>query len=985
MKKFLFIISFLMLHFVAFAQNLTIKGVVVDSGTGEGVEFATVMILNTGQWAVADAEGNFVLKNVPSGKNTVSASCLGYVTNEKEITVSKDIAKYKVTLRPDNLTLSTAVVTAKDNDNSAATSRTMDRTALDHIQMLNISDISSLLPGGATKNANLTTEQRFNIRAGNLSEDGNSSFGTAVEIDGVRLSGNASFSGTNGVTTNNIGSGNVESVEVISGVPSVEYGDIGSGIVKINTKKGKTPFVVSMMTNPNTKQLSLSKGFGIGRTKRGNSLGIVNVSAEYTRSVSDLRSPYTSYKRRDISVNYSNSFNKGIFADMPLRLTAGIAGNIGGMNSESDPDTFLDTYTKSRDNTIRGNLSLNWLLDKPFITSLEFSGSTVYSDKRLVENLDYSSASAVAALHGKEEGYFVAQDYSGDDNAPVVLIPKGYWYNAMYTDDRPLSYKLSLKANWARKFGDVNNKVKLGADWNADKNFGHGLGTYDYSTAPTFRNHDYSKDPFMNNLAVYLEDNVSIPIGKTRLNVIAGLRGEATVINGSQYGVTKSLSPRFNAKWQIITPQYRHREFLKELTFRGGWGVAVKQPSFAVLYPIESYQDIRVFNPTSYDGSAYYAYYVLPRNMLYNKELVWQRNKQSEIGMDLNLGGNKISVVAYYNRTLRSYDSRTSYETFRYNYTDQRDLASCTIPAADRVFDIDRNTGIVTVSDKTGILPSETISFTKKTSLTGSTYYANRNAPVNRYGLEWTIDFNRINPINTDIRVDGSFYGYRSVNTDLIDYSPNSTIGADGQPYKYVGVYYGGASVSNGREYKNVNMNVTFTTHIPKVRMIVSLKLESSLMRYSRLLSEGDGDMRTFAVDDNSSFVPSANPDFDGRRVYVATYPKTYYSADDPTPRDFLTDLLNAKENDPELYTDLSRLVQKTSLTYYFMKDYVSPYFSANVSVTKEIGDLASISFYANNFYRNLSELYSTRTRTYVSAAQYIPAFYYGLTLRLKF
>ena len=61
---------------------------------------------------------------------------------------------------------------------------------------------------------------------------GNPDFGTVVEMDGVRLSGNATAASTSGTDTRNIGNSNVERVEVITGVPSVEYGDLTDGVVK---------------------------------------------------------------------------------------------------------------------------------------------------------------------------------------------------------------------------------------------------------------------------------------------------------------------------------------------------------------------------------------------------------------------------------------------------------------------------------------------------------------------------------------------------------------------------------------------------------------------------------------------------------------------------------------------------------------------------------------------------------------------------------
>ncbi|MBR0301415.1 MAG: TonB-dependent receptor [Bacteroidales bacterium] len=303
MKKLLIsVVLCLMLPAVASAQKgYTISGIVIDSSNGNPVEFATVLLTDTEQWAVADMQGKFVIKNVPAGKNHISVSCLGYVAYNNEIQITKDITGFKASLSPDNLSLEGAMVTAKEDGNSTTTARTIDRTALDHVQIMNLADISSLLPGGATVDPSLTTEKQFNIRAGS-SESGNASFGTAVEVDGVRLSNNASYATAStsntikGVSTNSIASTNVESVEVITGVPSVEYGDMSSGVVKVNLKKGKTPWMITASTSPNTKQTSVSKGFGLGSGRYGRARGVLNTSIEYTESISKQMSPYTAYR-----------------------------------------------------------------------------------------------------------------------------------------------------------------------------------------------------------------------------------------------------------------------------------------------------------------------------------------------------------------------------------------------------------------------------------------------------------------------------------------------------------------------------------------------------------------------------------------------------------------------------------------------------------------------------------------------------------------
>ena len=992
-KLILVVAAFFLMPVCLRAQGFTLSGTVVEKGTGDPVEFATIVVESTEQWAVADAKGRFTISNIHSTKSVITVSCLGYVSDSREVSFTRSIDNYKVSLAVDNLTLENAVVTAQENANSATTSRTIDKTALEHVQMMNVSDISSLLPGGATQNNALTSEQQFNLRAGS-GESGNPSFGTAVEVDGVRLSSNASYAdfqtkGLKGVATNNIASANVESVEVITGVPSVEYGDMGSGVVKINTKKGKTPWQLTMSTSPKTKQLSVNKGFGLGSGRGGAALGVLNTSIEYTRSISEPMSPYTSYLRRQVSLTYSNQVTSGLFSAKPLRFSLGVTGNLGGLDNSADPDKLIGTFATQRDNSVRTNLTASWLLSLPWITNLEFNASAVYSDKLSRENKNYHSSASDVALHAIRQGYYMSASFVEGGENPAIMIPAGTWYNVMAVDDRPLTTKLTLKANWSRSFGAVNNKLKLGADWNADFNFGIGAYSEDQATAPTFREYRYCDNPWMHNIAAYIEDNVMIPVGAGRINIIAGLRNDNTVIEGSAYGVTSSLSPRFNAKYTVFDKAGRRNKLFNSLAFRGSWGVAVKQPSFSILYPTPGYLDINTFTSTaSADNVVYRAYYVQPRTIEYNAALRWQKNHQAEFGVETDIAGNKLSLVAFYSKTIGAYQLASEYERFAYNRTSTADVQGLAIPAENREYKLDPRTGVVTVYDKTGTLAPIQAPYSTRKQFISTTFEDNQDSPIQRYGLEWVLEFKEIKPIRTSIRVDGNWYCYNTMYTDMEAYGPTSTTGKDGEPYKYIGYYYGGDQIANGRESRSLNNNITITTHIPKVRMILSLKLESSLLSYSRSLSARPDGSRSYYLGDRAdvlAYDTSASIYDDETDHFAVLFPDYYVSIDDPTPVPFLEKYKWAKTNDPDLFSDLSRLVVVSNYNYIFRKDYLSPYFSANFSVTKEIGDLASVSFYANNFFNNLGQVYSTKTRSYDSVYRFIPRFYYGLTVRFKF
>ena len=374
----------------------------------------------------------------------MEVSCLGFVSVVLEIDVRADLEDMKIQLHENSLALDEVVVTAQKAKDGLSTSHNLGRDALNHLQMSNMTDVAALLPGGKTINPDLTSENQFSLREGG-SNVGNSAFGTAVEVDGVRLGNNASFGDMGGVDTRSVAVENIESIEVITGVPSAEYGDLSSGMVKINTRKGRTPFTAEVMLEPKTKMLSIGKGFSLP-----GKLGVLNVSAEHTRSVSDLSSPYTAYMRNNVEVAYSNTLRDK--SGRPMHLSAHLSGNIGGFNSEADPDEFLDTYTKTSDNMLRGGVKMNWLIDRSWISNLSLQANFSYRNMQEETNANKSSASTQPYIHTTEQGYQVAQTYDENPNADIVLSPTGYWYVRSFTDSRPLTYSFKSKADWSRKW-----------------------------------------------------------------------------------------------------------------------------------------------------------------------------------------------------------------------------------------------------------------------------------------------------------------------------------------------------------------------------------------------------------------------------------------------------------------------------------------------------------------------------------------------------
>ena len=955
-KRLLFFVIIFCQMAMLHAQQITIAGRVTDEETQKPIEFASILMKENGLWAITGADGSFHIKNIPAGKVVLTIQCLGYATRQIALDINKDIPRLRINLKQENLKLDEVTVTAKRKDNESTTSYTIDRAALDQQQLLNVSDIATLLPGGKTVNATLMSDNRMALRSGSQ-EKGSPSFGTAIEVDGMRLDNNATAGETAGASTRTISSSNIESIEIVTGIPSVEYGDLSNGVVKVNTRKGKSPFIVEGKLNQHTQQIALNKGFDLGSRS-----GVLNASFEHARSFSNAASPHTAYQRNILSLNYMNIFMR---ETTPLTLNIGLTGNIGGFNAEADPDNELDDYSKSRDNNLRAHFELNWLLNKKWITNLSLRGSLSTVDCKSEDYTHTNSATTLANLHAMEEGYFIATNYDSNPNAPIILGPTGYWHVKQFNDSKPINGSLRLKADWTRRFDKMMSRLMLGAEYTGSRNNGQGSYYDDLRYAPTWREYRYDDLPALNNIALYAEEKVSIPTSKlSTLEITAGLRDDITIINGSEYGTVSSLSPRFNGRYTFW--KNRRKRVVSELVLHAGWGKSVKLPSFQVLYPSPSYYDIEVFrSPSTANNTTVSAWYTRPSKALYNPDLKWQYTNQTDIGIEMNIKGTRVSLSAFHHRTYNPYMATTEYTPFSYYYTPVSALEGLTIPTDGRTYTIDPTTGTVTVSSADG--SSAVVPNNERRFYLSNTRYINAS-PLDRYGLEWIIDFKQFKALNTSLRFDGNYYYYKSEDETLFAsmHNSNTKMTGTGEPYQYIGWYRGTngtstaqTSIANGAISKTLNLNTTITTHIPKIRLIMALRIESTLYSYRKNLSNFEGDV----------------------------YPEYYTTWDAPdTKIPFAEKFQWAKDNDATLYNDLQNLVVHPNTAYVMNANRISAYYSANLSVTKEIGDHVSISFYANNFFNNMKTVHSSQTDLDASlfSSSYIPSYYYGLSLRLK-
>ena len=498
--------------------------------------------------------------------------------------------------------------------------------------------------------------------------------------------------------------------------------------------------------------------------------------------------------------------------------------------------------------------------------------------------------------------------------------------------------------------------------WKANGNVGQGEYYEDPSLAANgYRPRPYTDYPFMHNLSVYAEEHLTIPVASTKLELTAGLRLENVYIKNSLYKNKATLSPRFNAKWQISDA----------FAIRGGWGITEKLPSYYILYPKPEYRDIQTYG-FSHGESTSYIYYTQPYTVIYNPELRWQRNSNSEIGIDLSLGETKVSLVGFYNLTKGPYNFQNVYTPYSYDILQRPD--GFTMPS-DPQIKVDQQTGMLYIrgGNEEYWTPMD-VKVTDRTFAKATKQ--NNGADVKRAGAELVVDFPEIKPIRTSFRLDAAYTFTSYLNEQLSAFYQTgwSHTTLPNRSYQYVGIYANGGSstpVINGKITHNLDANLTAITHIPQARIIITCRLEMSLLRRSRNMSQYEGKDYAFTVEDNRNN-PTGGNIYDGKS-YTAVRPVAYMDLEGN-----IHPFTEKEAADPEF----TNLILKSGNAYTFAQDGYGPYMSANLSITKEIGDHVSLSFFANNF---------TNSRPYVRSmatgigAIFTPAFYYGLTCRLKF
>ena len=215
---------------VAFAQNITVKGVVTDASNGEPLSGAAILVKGTPSGTVADIDGRYSI-TVPANA-TLGFTTIGF--KDAEIAVNGR-AEINVSLEPNSELLKEVVVVAFGTATKESFTGSATTVKSDELAKVQTSDPTRALEGVVagvqmtTASGSLSASPSIQIRGIASISAGTSPL---YVVDGVPYDGDL----------NNINMSDIESMTVLKDAASNSlYGARGAnGVIMITTKKAKS-------------------------------------------------------------------------------------------------------------------------------------------------------------------------------------------------------------------------------------------------------------------------------------------------------------------------------------------------------------------------------------------------------------------------------------------------------------------------------------------------------------------------------------------------------------------------------------------------------------------------------------------------------------------------------------------------------------------------------------------------------------------------
>ncbi|MBI9061449.1 MAG: TonB-dependent receptor [Marinilabiliaceae bacterium] len=774
-------------------NNYIIEGSVIDS---EEVPLPGVAVYTASHLhgTITDVNGYFTLNYHPNRSDSIEVCfrMLGYQL--LQVTYEHNTSGIIIVLKPENLELKEALVTAT-RPSEIGSQYMIGNQAIQHSQSTHLGELMQLLPGQQYQTPTLNTPGQIVLRQAISTYKGAPSYGPAEAInslgiktivDGMPLSNNANLQIYNsadshtlnpsnkfstvtgrGVDVRNIATENIESVKIIPGIPSAKYGDLTTGVVLVETKKGYTPWEATLKMDPRITLAGISKGFC-----SNNKVSSLNFNCNIAQSLKSENEADFAFKRLNTSAVFKNIF----FNDNQLETTTSISF------SSSFDEYFSNNINMKPEESMSSS-------DRHFSFS---TGGKWYFNKKIFRVLNYHIGysrqwqNSDLTKYRSESMQAVATAFK-DTMMAVDIVPYTYLYD-MKIEGIPTRLNARLNTDLAFQWDNIENLVTIGGEWSTDKNDGKGK-IFDINNPPplsssqSLRPRAYNTIPSQNIFSAFLCNQFKTKILNKELTGNFGLRYDNfDPTNQSHVRKNTFWAPRLNMGFSPI----------KNFTIKAGWGKTAKSIPMLYLHPEKAYFDFLNLNYYKSLSGGEKEYFFLNTTRVYdtnNENLKISTSDKYELGLNYKNRFLTIDCTYFNERVDNAYSfsrlpvllKRDKYELTEYKDKFNSDYKYIATDTLSR-------------------------SYTKPD---------NTHKLINK-GLELQLAIKKLAPIRTSFMLLGSFIESTFEQTKPI-------INTGSWNAKVFPVYKAGG----GSYKKSVLTNLTAIHHIPALRYVVTLSMQT--------------------------------------------------------------------------------------------------------------------------------------------------------------
>ena len=712
-----------------------VEGIVLDADTQNPLANVIIVEQNSKNWEITDTDGSFQFNFSSEGSFEFKIQLLGKQEQSLHIDKSTPAQPHIFYLKDKNLRLEEVVVKAEKGKNYSEL--VLGEEAINQVQAFSLSEVLEQLPSQQITNLSLNEFKPIvfrTVKPSLVSDEGfgNKSFGTAVVVDDIPMSNNAnmqnylprynspfspgalgfgdkrsrndfnnSFSNANfGVDLRQITTQDIEKIEVVQGIPSAKYGDLTSGLIKIDQKAGRSPYTIYASLREGTTEYGINKGLSLGEK-----VGFLNVSASLLNANANPRVSYTDYQRVNTQLMWSwANASKNIRNSLSLKY----GFHLDNANYEKEDRDQKLVENEQKDFSISNRFKYKFA-DSAFLDHLDFNTN-------LTLGYQHSYETKLVNNGGKVVGFSTEEDvYEGIYTAPTYTTRTEVEGKPIRVYAAADVYKTIAQDNWT-------HNLSAGASFRLSDNKGEGRIGSPESTATVlssqtgnggvaFRPYNYADNvKAETQFSAYVEDELNTYTEHSKFNLTAGLRTDVQ-------NTYATLSPRINTYY-----------IYDKLKIRGGFGLTAKAPSLNQIYTGYRYYDVVLadFRVPGYYNIGAIQTFVEKEN---NPEVKPSRSLRTELGLDYKLPFGTLNVTGFYNRL---YDGITSTP-----YPIKRELAN------------------VSVNDEDLSNPELIIDGTRP-------YYYTESEITNGYesedrGLEFFLNLPKLFTQNLDLGIQGSY------------------------------------------------------------------------------------------------------------------------------------------------------------------------------------------------------------------------------------